>query len=726
MKKIKNLVIGGIQSKIFNLILFTVILLTAANMAVSLYMTHTLSRLAGESGEKQQEAIGQISDVVMENVVTRSLERSNRTEAQTADSLFGEAKERVTFMAEYAGKLLADPESFSLLPYSGPDPGNDGIWTTSVIFADGADPSDPGTGAKIGLLSNLAEIMKTLCPSTGATNAYIALPEGVHIYVSSDSSSWFPDGELRSFDPRTRDWFRVAAETGKLIFTEGHDDAITGAYCVECSCPVYYPDGELAAVVGTDLFLDSIEKAMKDFSIDGEYQLLVNSVGRAVLSPQEAAFPMAEGDRGSDLRGSETALLSDVTKDAVSGGSTGVLLGDLRDGKYYVIATPIKTTGWALISAYSSDVAGQPTRLLQDKNSEIYGEAAGEYAEKTGKARTTAVVLLVAVMLITLGGAIFLGSRITKPINAMTSRVAALDENNPVFVMDDAYRTGDEIEELAESFAAISHKTVEYLETVTRVTAEKERVSTELNMATQIQEGMLPNIYPAFPDRSEFDIYATMTPAREVGGDFYDFFLIDDDHLCMVMADVSGKGVPAALFMMASKIILQNNAMMGKSPAQILTDTNAAICSNNKMEMFVTVWLGILEISTGKLTAANAGHEYPALKSGNGGFELYKDKHGFVIGGMGGVRYKEYELTLEQGGKLFLYTDGVPEATDDGNELFGTDRMLESLNKDAGASTVDTLKNVKDSVDGFVKDAEQFDDLTMLCLEYKGVNRNDH
>ena len=216
-----------------------------------------------------------------------------------------------------------------------------------------------------------------------------------------------------------------------------------------------------------------------------------------------------------------------------------------------------------------------------------------------------------------------------------------------------------------------------------------------------------------------------MDPAREVGGDFYDFFLVDDDHLCMVMADVSGKGVPAALFMMASKIILSNNAKMGKSPAAILADANASICSNNRMEMFVTVWLGILEISTGKLTAANAGHEYPALRGPDGRFTLYKDPHGLVIGGLEDIEYKEYELHLEPGSKLFLYTDGVPEATNEADQMFGTDRMLEALNRDSGAPVETILKNVRDAVDGFVKETEQFDDLTMLCLEYTGPETNE-
>ena len=249
---------------------------------------------------------------------------------------------------------------------------------------------------------------------------------------------------------------------------------------------------------------------------------------------------------------------------------------------------------------------------------------------------------------------------------------------------------------------------------------ESSRLETELSMASSIQADMLPNIYPAFPERPEFDIYASMDPAKEVGGDFYDFFLVDDDHLCIVMADVSGKGVPAALFMMASKIIIASNAKLGKTPAQILTDTNEAICSNNREEMFVTVWLGILELSTGKLTAANAGHEYPVIKSPDGQFELFKDKHGFVIGGMDGIRYREYEIQMEPGSKLFLYTDGVPEATDADGELFGTERMLDALNQITDATPEDTLRQVRTYVDGFVKDAEQFDDLTMLCLEYIG------
>ena len=243
---------------------------------------------------------------------------------------------------------------------------------------------------------------------------------------------------------------------------------------------------------------------------------------------------------------------------------------------------------------------------------------------------------------------------------------------------------------------------------------------TELNMATEIQTSMLPSTFPAFPDRSEFDIYASMDPAKEVGGDFYDFFLIDDDHLATVIADVSGKGVPAALFMMSSKILLNDHATIGGSPAEILERVNKLVYANNKAHMFVTVWLGILEISTGKLTSASAGHEYPMINV-NGKYELLKDKHGLAIGAMPNSKYKDTEITLNKGDSVFVYTDGVAEATDANNELFGTDRTLEALNAiQAGVSQKEILEGVRSAVDAFVKEAPQFDDLTMLGLKYFG------
>ena len=251
--------------------------------------------------------------------------------------------------------------------------------------------------------------------------------------------------------------------------------------------------------------------------------------------------------------------------------------------------------------------------------------------------------------------------------------------------------------------------------------AEKSaRIETELDLAARIQSAMRPSVFPPFPERTEMDIFASMDPAKEVGGDFYDFFFIDENRLGLVMADVSGKGVPAALFMMASKILVKNYAMTGLSPGKILEKTNDQICANNPEQMFVTMWLGILDLTTGLLTASNAGHEYPVFKQPGGAFSLLKDKHSFAVGGMEDMKYSEYETRLEPGSRLFLYTDGVPEATDAQNQLFGTERMLNALNEAPDAPEETVLQNVRRAVDRFVGGAEQFDDLTMMCVTYNG------
>lgn len=332
-------------------------------------------------------------------------------------------------------------------------------------------------------------------------------------------------------------------------------------------------------------------------------------------------------------------------------------------------------------------------------------------------------LLAVTAVLVIIVQSLYLHRVLLKPLKSITGEASRFAEENNAAgkKLQDIVKNNDEIGQLAASIDCMEERIIDYVNDLTAITAEKEKISTELSIAARIQAHMLPTDFPAFPERGEFDIFASMDPAKEVGGDFYDFFLTDDDHLCMMIADVSGKGVPAALFMMASRILLANIAKMGKSPSEILTAANNAICSNDKDDMFVTVWLGILEISTGRLTAANAGHESPLLRQGGTGeYVIYKDKHGLVLGGMEGISYRQYEIMLSPGSGIFLYTDGVPEATDSKNELFGMERLVSALNVKPDASPEQLLHNVRGAVDGFVKDAEQFDDLTMLCLEYKG------
>ena len=287
-------------------------------------------------------------------------------------------------------------------------------------------------------------------------------------------------------------------------------------------------------------------------------------------------------------------------------------------------------------------------------------------------------------------------------------------------VIDLPIRSQDEIGDLYQEIRSMQSRMVEYMQNLTRVTAERERIGAELNIATQIQADMLPRIFPPFPDRHEFEIYATMDPAKEVGGDFYDFFLIDEEHLGLVMADVSGKGVPAALFMVIAKTLIKNRAQMGGGPAEILRYVNDQLCEGNDAELFVTVWFAILDLKTGRGVAANAGHEHPVLRRENGKFELVLYRHSPAVATLAGMKFREHEFEMHPGDTLFVYTDGVPEATNAGNELFGTDRMLDALNREADAAPETLLRNVRKDLDDFVGDAPQFDDITMLGLHYRG------
>lgn len=246
------------------------------------------------------------------------------------------------------------------------------------------------------------------------------------------------------------------------------------------------------------------------------------------------------------------------------------------------------------------------------------------------------------------------------------------------------------------------------------------RIDAELAFAKAIQHSALPSVFPPYPGRREFDIYAAMYTATEVGGDFYDFYFVDEDTLAFLIADVSGKGIPAAMFMMQSKTLLKSCAESGMSVEQVFTTANEKLCEGNDAEMFVTAWMGLMNVKTGQLTFANAGHNPPLLKRAGASFEYIKSKAGFVLAGMEGIRYRKFELQLEPGDTIYLYTDGVTEATDINEKLYGEERLLNLLNSQNIASAQITCETVKADVDAFVGEAEQFDDITMLCLTYNG------
>lgn len=317
--------------------------------------------------------------------------------------------------------------------------------------------------------------------------------------------------------------------------------------------------------------------------------------------------------------------------------------------------------------------------------------------------------------------AFYIKHRLTAPIKKVADEAVRFAEENTKREPLGRISNYLELQNLAESIDKMESDMTDYMGKLMVATAERERINTELSVAAKIQGNAVPNVFPAFPDRADVDIYASMTPAKEIGGDFYNFFFIDEDHLAMIIGDVSGKGIPAALFMMVTNILISDRVKMGGSPAEILAWVNNSICDNNQAHMFVTLWLGVLELSTGIVTAANAGHLDPAICRQNRGFELYKTKHGLVVGAIGGITYTDYEIRLFPGDKLFLYTDGLPEATNCNERELTLDGMLEVLHTCGKESPKGIVSAVHAGVERFMDGNYQFDDLTMLCVEYRGA-----
>ncbi len=335
--------------------------------------------------------------------------------------------------------------------------------------------------------------------------------------------------------------------------------------------------------------------------------------------------------------------------------------------------------------------------------------------------------LFIIVLLTALIVAIFIAAflfvvheRMTKPLTMIARETERFSRTGTAAMQPlPSAKQPDEIGQLASGIFAMENDIRTYMENLTAVTAEKERIGAELDVATQIQASMLPCIFPAFPERKEIEIYAMMTPAKEVGGDFYDFFMVDESHLAMVIADVSGKGVPAALFMVIGKTLIKDHTQLGSDLGDVFSQVNDLLCEANSQGLFITAFEGILDLRTGDFSFVNAGHEMPFVYRRGEAYTPQKIRPGFVLAGMEGMRYRAGSFKMEAGDKLFLYTDGVTEATNAENQLYGMQRLEYALNRCKTISPEQTLREVKADVDQFVGEAPQFDDITMLCVEYK-------
>ncbi|WP_051437681.1 SpoIIE family protein phosphatase [Eubacterium xylanophilum] len=713
-KKIKKS-IQDRTSRVAALLTEGALLIVAIVMLVMIFNLRETFIQSSNNAGKDAESIS--SDTVIDQVKDNLLQ-SAESKADAASEALEKFQSSVKVVADGVGRMYDNPSEYSARKVDLPDAKKDGKLSMQLLFSAKTDQKSAAIKKELDLIGNIQDTLLAINKNDpNMVSNYVATESGIMLQADYISGKKFDKkGKILPYEAAERPWYQGAMKTKAPFFTSLSRDAHTSGIGIMCGVPIY-KDKKIVGVSGAGMYLDELEKAVLSTKVgkDG-YACMIDDGGQVIFSSGSSETFSDELEKVSDLRKNSQEEVANLVKKAVKG-ETGVTHFSVDGIPSYVAYAPVDVVGWTFLTIIPEYEVLQPTEHLVSTLSK-----STEYTIKSSNNQIRGMIIVLVIIFIILYIITFIISKkaaamLVRQLKTLTQKVQSLEGNDLDFEWNDD--TEDEIQVLAESFSSMTARMKQYISDITTITAEKERIGAELELATKIQADMLPNIFPPFPERKDIDIFASMTPAKEVGGDFYDFFLIDDDHLGLVMADVSGKGVPAALFMMMSKILVKNYATMAgpeASPATVLEQVNDTICSNNEEEMFVTVWLGIMKISTGHVIAANAGHEYPIIKKADGGFELLKDKHGFVIGGMEGVRYKDYEFDVEKGGALVVYTDGVAEATNASDELFGTDRTLESLNKVQDGDSNQLLTHLKSDVDEFVGEAPQFDDLTMLAV----------
>ncbi len=626
--------------------------------------------------------------------------------AGLADAELGRFDEQVGNFARYIGGLYAEPERYVGREVLPPDTANAGVYTMQRSLAR-QDVAPGDIMAEAALLGNTEQVFAPVVAAAPDTIATIYLGTETGLMISYDPYSAASDtgGEFY-YDYLASSWYGAARDAGHTVFTDVYDDALGRGLTVTCAAP-FYDGARFAGVVAMDILVGDLNRMLIDVDFSaGSYAFLIDRSGAVIASPDALA------DTGFLNVYDASAPLSQAAG-SVMGVTPGVLF---LDGCYYGTA-PIASAGWHLIvSVPESDIVAPAQDIRQTIAATTDTTAVSmEKSIRAAVLAFAAAFVLIAVLVVLLSSRF--ASNLTGPLLALGRDVKKISGGDLTYRA--RVRTNDEIGDLAKEFNAMTASLDQYVKDLTSVTAEKERIGAELDVATHIQKSMLPCIFPAFPDREEIDIYATMDPAKEVGGDFYDFFMVDERHLAVVMADVSGKGVPAALFMVIGKTLIKDHTTPGRDLGEVFTEVNRLLCESNSEGLFITAFEGVLDLVSGEFRYVNAGHEMPFIARKGEGYTVQKIRPGFVLAGMEGMRYRAGSTTLAPGDRLFQYTDGVTEATNAANELYGMERLEKVLNLNRDKDPTRLLPAVKADIDAFVGEAPQFDDITMLCLEYR-------
>lgn len=566
------------------------------------------------------------------------------------------------------------------------------------------------------LISNCEYIFEPIFNNNDCISSiYVGTESGIYYKYSNDNSN-------ERYDPRTRSWYTDAVKAAEKsdipVWQNVYISKSTGKFCITCSKAFKNKSGKILGVCAVDMYIDDISDLILKYKIGKNgYNFIIDKNGNIVMHPEYASIFQDESSFES-FNLSESGLVNEILDK-----KSDVISAKIDDKNYYISFSPMEINDWTWVSTLPEEELMEPIYKIENLI-----DASLEKSEKSlEKDFNFVIIVFLIVFLVSFVIICLVCTKLSKnislPITRLCEATKSIGRGN--FDLSVDKNSDDEIGKLAKSFNLMARNLKRYMKNLKKTTAEKEKVHSELMIANKIQKSMLPCIFPAFPERKDFDIYAVMDPAREVGGDFYDFFLIDDSKLALVIADVSDKGVSAALFMVVAKILIKNQLQNGDSPGEVLKIVNNRLCENNEVGMFVTCFLGIFDIKSGEFTYANAGHNPPFLyRKSEKNCIAITSPHGLVLGGTPNITYLQSKTYLYPGDFLFLYTDGVTEAANKRGRLFSQQKLEEIVNS-CGKKNVaiqDLIFDIKSEINKFVGNAAVSDDITMLALKNFTVN----
>jgi len=696
------------------------ILLGLSLLSLILFSSLTLNNMAGLGRYAQESTASLGASAVSDstNALTKQAEEQLLflviDQAAISNAMFDKVESEVALTTDYAASLWKNPAQYpggrTYFQADRPDT----IYAASVSILSPGVTADSVSG-DLRLLSHLDSV-------------FIPIFQGDHnlaqVYVGTESGvmqlyPWAKDIPP-TFDPRQREWYGRAKQLKTLGWTNAMIDAAGGEPMVTCSKPVYDAKGQFIGVAAADVTIETINQKVISTQVGNNgYAFLIDGNGMVIAHPHmqitgrkwDGAF-----ESGSLLESKDSELAA-IAREMVSG-NTGVGRCRLDGSDKFIAYSPIQRTGWSIGIAMPIDEIVAPVEATRARITSATADFSAKTSSQIQGMLTALVVTSGGLIIFVAAIAYLLARRITRPIVGLSRGVRVIGSGNLDLRLE--VHTGDEIEDLAAAFNKMTADLKEYIRNLQETTTVKERIESELRVATEIQASMLPRLFPPFPNRKEFDLYATMVPAREVGGDFYDFFFISPTRLCIIIGDVCGKGIPAALFMAICKTLLRTEALHTSDPGEVLFNVNNTLYPDNEASMFFTGLCAMLDTDTGEITIANGGHNPPLLCPAGREFEYIQLPRGLVVGAMPDTKYESQTYKLKPHDTLVMYTDGVTEAMNRENQLYSEARLLSCLNTLRDKSVTDIIHGIKADLDIFVQGTPQSDDITMVVLEFNG------